>query len=287
MKLKPGKRLGKKPVESQEFSDRSKQSRKLEHERNLTIDKFGGLLKASRIDLAKEKQNHARWANMLASGQAYYVRHLHDSVAEIKKHEAIIASYEGAIADLEVANKALYPSAAQLAERHRKQARLAKLAIEREEHDGKIDLAITHLIGLLAERRQMTGEIIGLADEIDYSERNFDTERFDHLECALPLRMRDESAQWVNSLLGNDLTNSHLVDEECQSFTETLRHSGFYLRGETARLNDADFRRANTPKPRELTIAEFEAIMNPGGDRRREGMFTLGDPNFRLPGSSF
>ena len=252
---------GEKPALEFIGSLRSQRSIKRQFDLENEIGRFQKLIGFEEQRLVEAKANRMRQARQVAGGQPVYQRNLEDSIAEIELRNQKIKVYQETIADLQKEIDGLQPSHSQAAERAGKQAELARLAEERVGVAESIDAEICVLRGRLSLHAKLTGTMVNLAAEIDFSGQDFDSARFDNLAVSLPSAMQAESWRWLEWFLGMEKDRRECeIPREIQSLPETLAAAHYYRRGEKPLLTEKERAEAERQDPHFLTPTEFEAL---------------------------
>jgi hypothetical protein len=250
---------------AESWSPRSQRSLHAQYDLEQRIEKFRNLIGFEERMLAKAEENRIRQARQVADGQRIYERNLEETLKEIEGRKAKVAAYRDVLAGLRKEVEALQPSHSEAADRLRKQRELAGLARSRVAQDCLIDSAVQHLLGLLAARAEVTGAMLTLAREIDFSiTGDFDSARFDRLAASLPDRVQAETKRWLDWFFGEEREKRPCeITRELEVFPETLAAANFYRKGERPLLTEQQRVQAEREEPRPLTPAETEELVKP------------------------
>lgn len=194
-----------------------------------------------RISEAEAKED--AWAKSVGAG--YYVNPENQRLiaTEIVGMERQKAKIEKDIEALKAEIKALQPSVAQIAERKKKLASVAKTARGRQWKAAEVHRNIVNLRKTLREYanlgRQMRASLAAL--EFDLSGDALDLERFEALARSLPDGLENQSEAWLASFLGQPQAAKPCRFLEGQLVRrESLAHCGVYRDGDIVLLTEAE-----------------------------------------------
>ena len=241
---------------------RSQKSLKRQYDLEDQIVKFEKLIAFEQGKLKDAEVNRLRQAKQVAGGQGLYMRALEDSIAELEQRKQKISAFRETVAGFRAEIEALQPSAAQKAERARKQAELTRLADERMEAVSSIDAAIHVLRQRLSIHAKLTEGMVKLAGEIDFSGGNFDSARFDALASALPVAMQGESGRWLIAFVGEEADRHpyKVRGESIVILAETLVAANIFRQGETGLVTEKQRAELDKEPPHALSTVEYEAL---------------------------
>jgi len=237
----------------------------------------------------KAEADAKRQSSLVDGGQGVYRAALVASLAQIEESKRLIAHYDAAAAEIRAEIEKLKPTAEQAEARAATQEAIARLAKDVQGEIETLDGELDRLTGMVRDILAKKEQIAKLAEKIELTNRDkFQSEPFKELLFLLRRRFGGDGRVWLAWFLGNERTSSCTIREDGTSFDETLAQAHFYMKGDVAQLNDADFKRASYEPPVPLSAFELErAAGNSMGEGRRVPTFRVGDPNIRLPGGSF
>jgi hypothetical protein len=223
------------------WTQRSKRVEKKAFELGQKVARLRNLIHHEETRLATAETNRKRQLGLVETGQLIYQRNLQQSIAEIKDHQGQIAAYQGQIADYELQIEALKPPPEQVAERTEVQNQLARIAQERLGRVAAIDRLARALGKALEGYQELTAQMreLGAKTDLEAPGDYFDQERFDALQRALPGRaLATESLRWSEWFLGVEADRQPCeIVRDTEEFRESLASAGFFVKGETPRLN--------------------------------------------------
>ncbi len=150
-----------------------------------------------------EKGNTSRVANA-TRGDSYSQLGLGDTLAEIENTKREIVAYKGHAISLKSEIAALVrPSPRRAAERRKRQAVLAKVALERVDNARLLQGALEDVHRLCDERADLTAKMVEAAAAIDLVlDGSVDREEFGVLLASLPpYNVADETQKWADWFL--------------------------------------------------------------------------------------